>query len=124
AHPGASGGHAGPEGRRARPDLHLRGGRTGRGCGGGEVSNRALNDDADRLWAERFWTAGYRADVPKTIDDDLAKWSSVAQLFEADATRFSQRAGFVSMGSGMTYGRALSEAKAFAAWLQSAGVKP
>jgi len=88
------------------------------------MTDPALNDDAERLWAQRFWTASYRADVPKTIDDDLAKWSSVAELFEADATRFSERTGFVSMGSGLTYGRTLSEAKAFAAWLQSVGVKP
>lgn len=82
------------------------------------------SDDADRLWAERFWTAHYRADVPRTIDEELARWSSVAELFEADATRFAGRPGFVSMGSSVTYGRALSEARAFGAWLQSVGIRP
>lgn len=80
--------------------------------------------DADRLWAERFWTRAYRPDVPATIDDELAQWSSVGELFAADARKYADRVGFVSMGSGVTYGRTLSEARAFAAWLQAKGVRP
>ncbi|PXA84027.1 long-chain fatty acid--CoA ligase [Caulobacter sp. D4A] len=79
--------------------------------------------DAEQLWAERFWTRAYRPDVPATIDDELALWRSVGQLFEHDAARFAQRTGFVSMGSGVDYGRALKDARAFAAWLQAAGVR-
>lgn len=90
------------------------------------MSERAdmSGNDADRLWAERFWTRGYRPDVPVTIDDELAQWSSVGDLFAADAGKFSGRVGFVSMGSEVTYGRTLSEARAFAAWLQFKGVQP
>ncbi|PVM87794.1 AMP-binding protein [Caulobacter radicis] len=84
---------------------------------------QTLAADADRLWAERFWTRSYRADVPATIDDELALWRSVGELFEADAGRYADRPGFVSLGTGVSYGRALSEAKAFAAWLQSVGVR-
>ena len=80
--------------------------------------------DADALWAERFWTRHYRSGVPASIEGDLECWSSVNELFEADVCRFSDRVGFVSLGSEMTYGRALTEAKAFAGWLQSAGIKP
>ena len=80
--------------------------------------------DADALWAERFWTRHYRPGVPVSIEDELARWSTVNQLFEADVARFSDRVGFVSLGSEMTYGRTLAEAKAFAGWLQSVGVKP
>lgn len=80
-------------------------------------------DEADRLWAERFWTKAYRSDVPVDIDDQLSLWRSVGQLFEADAARYADRTGFVSMGSGVAYGRALAEARAFAAWLQASGVK-
>jgi len=80
--------------------------------------------DADRLWTERFWTRFYRPGVPATIDNELASWRSVAELFAADAARYADRTGFVSMGSGVTYGRALADARAFAAWLQSIGVKP
>ncbi|NGM48470.1 AMP-binding protein [Caulobacter sp. 602-2] len=84
---------------------------------------QTLAADADRLWAERFWTRSYRADVPATIDDELALWRSVGELFEADASRYADRTGFVSLGTGVSYGRALAEAKAFAAWLQAVGVR-
>ena len=84
----------------------------------------AANADADRLWADRFWTRFYRPDVPASIDDQLASWRSVGELFSADASRYAERTGFVSMGSGVTYGRALAQARAFGAWLQSVGVEP
>ncbi|KAK0331106.1 hypothetical protein LTR94_030213, partial [Friedmanniomyces endolithicus] len=80
--------------------------------------------EADHLWAERFWTRAYRPDVPATIDDELVQWASVADLFAADAHKYADRVGFVSMGSGVTYGRTLSEARAFAAELQAKGVQP
>jgi long-chain acyl-CoA synthetase len=80
--------------------------------------------EADALWAERFWTQHYRPGVPTTIEDELERWSTVDQLFEADVAQFSDRVGFVSLGSEMTYGRTLDEAKAFAGWLQAIGVKP
>jgi long-chain acyl-CoA synthetase len=79
---------------------------------------------ADALWARRFWTDAYRPGVPACIEDELARWSSVHQLFEADSRRFADRVGFVSLGAEVTYGRALAEAKAFGGWLQSVGVQP
>jgi long-chain acyl-CoA synthetase len=85
---------------------------------------RAVTEDADALWARRFWTENYRPGVPASIEDALAQWSSVHQLFEADSGRFAERTGFVSLGSEVTYGHALAEAKAFAGWLQSVGVEP
>ena len=81
-------------------------------------------ESADDLWARRFWTEHYRPDVPTSIDNELSRWSSVHQLFQADASRFADRVGFVSLGSGVTYGRALAEARAFAGWLRSEGVEP
>ena len=45
-------------------------------------------------------------------------------MFEADALKFADRPGFVSLGSAVTYGDMLTAAKAFGAWLQSAGVQP
>ena len=56
----------------------------------------AASAEADRLWAERFWTAHYRAGVPARIDDELARWTSVQQMFEADSRRFAGRLGYVS----------------------------
>lgn len=84
----------------------------------------AASAEADRLWAERFWTAHYRSGVPACIEDELARWTSVQQMFEADSRRFAERPGYVSLGTALTYGHVLSAAKAFGAWLQSVGVQP
>lgn len=78
----------------------------------------------DALWAERFWCRHYAPGVPDTIDDELAKWSSLARLFEADAERFAERVGFVSIGKQVTYATMLQEARAFAAWLVRNGLRP
>lgn len=81
-------------------------------------------EEADALWARRFWTEGYRADVPACILPELERWSGVDELFADDARQFAERVGFVSLGSELTYGRALSEVEAFAGWLQTVGVRP
>jgi long-chain acyl-CoA synthetase len=76
----------------------------------------------DELWTERFWTAFYPPAVPKTIDDELARWPSLTALYEADSRTFADRPGYVSIGSTLSYGDALDEAKRFAAFLQSRGI--
>jgi long-chain acyl-CoA synthetase len=91
---------------------------------GGQILKPAAVEDADALWARRFWTDGYRPGVPGCILDELANWSRVDQLFEADALRYADRVGFVSLGAELTYGEALTEAKAVAAWLQAIGIEP
>ena len=88
-----------------------------------ETTEAVNSAESDRLFQERFWTKEYREGVPALIDDELAKWSSVQQIFEADSNRFSARPGYVSMGSSKTYGEVLTLAKAFGAWLQSVGIK-
>lgn len=88
-----------------------------------EATKTVTSAESDRLFEERFWTKEYREGVPALIDDELAKWSSVQQIFEADSNRFSARPGYVSMGSSKTYGEVLTLAKAFGAWLQSVGIK-
>ncbi|WP_296173442.1 AMP-binding protein [uncultured Brevundimonas sp.] len=80
--------------------------------------------EADRLWAERFWTKQYRPGVPPRIEGELARWTSVQQMFEADSRRFAERPGYVSLGTALTYGQVLAAAKAFGAWLQSVGIQP
>ncbi|MFC5371770.1 AMP-binding protein [Brevundimonas faecalis] len=89
-----------------------------------QVSVAASAEDMDRLWAERFWTKRYRSGVPAVIDDELARWTSVPQMFEADSRKFADRLGYVSLGSAVTYGDMLTAAKGFGAWLQSVGVRP
>lgn len=91
---------------------------------GASAASVAAAAEADRLWAERFWAKHYRPGVPTRIDDELARWSSVQQMFEADSRRFAERPGYVSLGTALTYGRVLDEAKAFGAWLQSVGIRP
>ena len=86
--------------------------------------DNAASADMDRLWEERFWTAHYRAGVPACIEDELARWTSVQQMFEADSRRFAERPGYVSLGTALTYGNVLAAAKAFGAWLQYIGVQP
>lgn len=81
-----------------------------------------LREDADRLWAERFWTRFYRPGVPASIDDALDDAGTMADIFEQDALRYADREGFVSLGTGRSYGEVLRDAKAFAAWLQDVGV--
>ncbi|WP_409019006.1 AMP-binding protein [Brevundimonas vesicularis] len=88
-----------------------------------DVMDRVPTEESNRLFEERFWTREYRAGVPVLIDDELAKWTSVQQIFEADSNRFAGRPGYVSMGSSMTYGEVLKAAKAFGAWVQSMGIK-
>ncbi len=78
--------------------------------------------EADALWEARFWTRSYRPGVPERIDRELAQAGSMAELFERDAARFADREGFVSMGTGRTYGQMRDDARAFAAWLQHIGV--
>src|SRR5690606_6346954 len=110
--------------RPARP-LSRGGRRAPVGVGGREMSAVTDSaDDLDQLWAERFWTKFYHKGVPRCIEDELARWTSVPQLFEADALKFADRPGFVSLGSAVTYGDMLKAAKSFGAWLQSIGVQP
>ena len=88
-----------------------------------DVMNTIPTAESNRLFEERFWTREYRAGVPVLIDDELARWTSVQQIFEADSNRFAERPGYVSMGSSMTYGEVLKAAKAFGAWVQSMGIQ-
>lgn len=80
-------------------------------------------EEDDILFEQRFWVKSYREGVPATIDDELAKWSSLVDLFAADVRKHHARTGFVSVGTGVTYGEIHERATRFAAWLQSRGVR-
>lgn len=79
-------------------------------------------DESDRLWEERFWTQRYHPSVPATIDHELAAAGTMHDLFAREAGRYADRIGFVSLGTGRTYGQILADARTFAAWLQSVNV--
>lgn len=72
--------------------------------------------------SQRPWLRSYVPGVPYEIDP--SRYQSVAEVFEENVRRFSERTAFVSLGSPMSYRRCGDLAHAFAAWLQSVGVQP
>jgi long-chain acyl-CoA synthetase len=79
------------------------------------ASPRAPNTDG-------IWYASYPADVPHEID--VTQYESIAQFFDECTGKFSERVAYVSVGANLTYGELARKANAFAAYLQSIGVKP
>ncbi|MCX4164457.1 MULTISPECIES: AMP-binding protein [Paraburkholderia] len=69
-----------------------------------------------------IWYASYPADVPRDIDVD--QYESIPQFFDECIEQFRERVAFVSVGASLTYGELGRKANAFAAYLQSIGVKP
>jgi long-chain acyl-CoA synthetase len=69
-----------------------------------------------------IWYASYPADVPHEID--VGKYESVVHFFDECIAQFRERVAYVSVGASMTYGVLGRKATAFAAYLQSIGVKP
>ncbi|MEM5368810.1 AMP-binding protein [Paraburkholderia azotifigens] len=78
-------------------------------------AQRAPNTDG-------IWYASYAPDVPREID--TAQYASVVAFFDECTTRFRERVAYVSVGESLTYGELARKATAFAAYLQSIGVKP
>ncbi|CAB3807256.1 Long-chain-fatty-acid--CoA ligase [Paraburkholderia ultramafica] len=69
-----------------------------------------------------IWYASYPADVPHDID--VAQYESLVQFFDECTAKFRERVAYVSVGANLTYGELGRKATAFAAYLQSIGVKP
>nr|WP_240057178.1 AMP-binding protein [Paraburkholderia azotifigens] len=78
-------------------------------------AQRAPNTDG-------IWYASYAPDVPREID--TAQYASVVAFFDECTTRFRERVAYVSVGESLTYGELARKATAFAAYLQSIGLKP
>jgi len=70
----------------------------------------------DRIWLQSY-VKGVAADI------DLNRYESLNAYFDECIAKFRDRAAFVSIGTEMTYGTFDKKVKAFAAWLQSQGVK-
>ncbi|WP_206952590.1 AMP-binding protein [Trinickia acidisoli] len=68
-----------------------------------------------------IWYASYPNGVPREID--VAQYQSVVHFFDDCTSRFRGRTAFVSVGSDMSYDTLARKAKAFAAYLQSVGIK-
>jgi long-chain acyl-CoA synthetase len=68
-----------------------------------------------------IWYASYPSEVPHEIDVD--RYRSIVQFFDECTTQYRDRVAFVSVGASLTYGELARKATAFAAYLQSVGVK-
>jgi long-chain acyl-CoA synthetase len=73
--------------------------------------------------AERIWLKAYRAGVPTDIEADIDRYPSLREVFLEHVDKYRQRVAYVSIGTEMGYDQWQSRAFAFAAWLQSKGVK-
>lgn len=69
-----------------------------------------------------IWYASYPPGVPHEVD--VTQYQSIVQFFDECIEQFRERVAYVSVGENMTYGELARKANAFAAYLQSLGVKP
>jgi long-chain acyl-CoA synthetase len=69
-----------------------------------------------------IWYASYPKDVPRDID--VSQYESLVQFFDESIGQYRERVAYVSVGANLTYGELGRKATAFAAYLQSIGVKP
>jgi long-chain acyl-CoA synthetase len=70
---------------------------------------------------DRIWLQSYIKGVAAEID--LNQYESLNQYFDECIAKFRNRTAFVSIGTEMSYDALEKKVKAFAAWLQSQGVK-
>ncbi|MBV8271243.1 MAG: long-chain fatty acid--CoA ligase [Cupriavidus sp.] len=71
---------------------------------------------------EKLWLKHYPAGVPAEID--ASQFRSLAQLLEESFRTYADRRAFICMDRAMTYGELDQLSGAFAAWLQSRGLRP
>jgi long-chain acyl-CoA synthetase len=70
---------------------------------------------------ERLWLRHYPPGVPADID--ASRYVSLVAMFEDSFKTYAARAACVCMGTTLTYAALDQASRAFAAWLQSRGVK-
>ena len=70
---------------------------------------------------ERLWLKSYPAGVPPTIDDTL--YGSLIDLIDEAFRKHAARTAYIGFGVGMTFGELDARSRAFAAWLQSTGLR-
>jgi len=72
---------------------------------------------------DKIWLRSYRPGVPATIDDELARTSSLIDMFDQYVAAYAEREAFVSIGTAWTYREIAEKSRYFAAWLQAQGIK-
>ena len=70
---------------------------------------------------ERPWLRNYPPGVPAEIDP--SQYASVVDLFNESLVKYRDRKAYICMGKALTYGEVDDQSRAFAAWLQSKGLK-
>ncbi len=70
---------------------------------------------------ERLWLRSYPPGVPATID--LSRYASLVAMFEESFAAFADRQACVCMGKSLSFQELDEASRAFAAWLQSRGLK-
>ncbi|HVK62603.1 MAG TPA: AMP-binding protein [Bdellovibrionales bacterium] len=66
-----------------------------------------------------FWVSKYPVGVPATVDDTIAQYSSVLDVFEEACGRFPARPAFTQMDRTFTFSELNRKAECFAAFLQN-----
>ncbi len=70
---------------------------------------------------EKIWLKSYPPGVPAEID--ASQLRSVKELIETSCQRYAERVAFIAMGAKLTYREVDERSRAFATWLQQAGLK-
>jgi long-chain acyl-CoA synthetase len=71
---------------------------------------------------ERIWLKDYPPGVPADIDP--SRYPSLVAMIEESFARYSAEQAFICMGKALTYAELDELSRAFAGWLQGAGLKP
>ncbi len=72
---------------------------------------------------ERIWLNAYLPGVPSDIEAEIDRYPSLREVFLEHVDKYRQRVAYVSIGTEMGYDLWEKRVFAFAAWLQSKGVK-
>jgi long-chain acyl-CoA synthetase len=70
---------------------------------------------------DRIWLKHYPPGVPAEIDPD--RYASLVAMIDESLARYRDRTAFICMDKAMTYGEVDEMSRAFAAWLQSLGLR-
>ena len=76
---------------------------------------------AQGIVMDRIWLKSYPPHVPAEIDP--SQLGSLKELLEQACAHYPERVAFVQMGTELTFGRLDEHTRAFAAWLQHAGLR-
>ncbi|WP_248747397.1 AMP-binding protein [Pseudomonas sp. MWU12-2037] len=72
---------------------------------------------------QRIWLNAYLPGVPADIESEIDRYPSLREVFLEHMEKYRERVAYVSIGTEMGYVEWEQRAFAFAAWLQSRGVK-